>query len=173
MVYISRSSWLLFCHLSLYPCPDVLQITEDLFAGYGEDALVRLTHCPCNITYTANVMAKSGSIGRFNRFLSETASFVINQLCQITTVKPGAIDLKARGETALTLFVFLINCYILYFPAGVNIFTYLDGCRVTKPAGRKVPLREPSYSHIEMQQTPSHTYLVQIALQILHLEFSC
>lgn len=61
----------------------------------GEDTLVRITHCPCNITYTPNVTAKSGSIGRFNYFLNKTMSFVMNQLCQITTVKPEAIDLKA------------------------------------------------------------------------------
>lgn len=127
VVLYQQVSLALFCHLSLHPCPDILHITEDLFASYGERCICQTYTLPllCHLHTQCDGKVSFDSIGRFNRFLSETASVIINQLRQITTVKSGAIDPKAWWETALTLFVFLINCYILYFSAGINRFIYI------------------------------------------------
>lgn len=96
----------------------------------GKDVWVTFTQSACGIAYTHNVMAKSGTIVRFNYFLSETLSFVISQLCQISAVKQEAINLKAWWETKLTQFPSkCLSTAFIY--KSINRLRHYDACIVT------------------------------------------
>lgn len=98
----------------------------------GKDVWVRFTQSACGIAYTHNVMAKSGANVRFNYFLSETLSFVISQLCQISAVKQEAINLKAWWETQLTQFPSkCLSTAFIY--KSINRLRHYYACIVTRP----------------------------------------